>query len=464
MKRIASLFLFFSFVSVMYAQHSDYDLSSYKTGDYKRKSLDADLGSSGVFQNDMQNGKDQTFNAKLSFTYNQTKNTRKLYEKMYLRLNGNVDYANKDNEVAFIQDLGAYDKKKRKENGVDYRLSFNRVGYHYIKENNLFLEFSPLAAFGQFRNTRRESTVNYVTSPNKNKTRTISANVLINLGIGKGRLENVEDARQAVYILDELQKKGILTRELTNDEINEMATVMTRIKNKRQFDSRIRLIEEIETIDSLLVANGYIDKSHNTAYYTSLYDNWMYGNTPERLSGSRISVGITPEYSFNRMKYDSWQDVGSTIDYKDISTLFKGALYIDYRYEKPVKLKFQNSLSVSLRSALGKYRFEHYFDQHSLDLYYAWGYYPNTRTYVSLGIGESFNYLKEDFKHSKDNKSLNSYTYLSSNAYYYLSPQLRLSGTLDLSYRFRRDISRDLNLNDKHPRTSFSLGLTYSFF
>lgn len=458
MKKVI-LFLCVVAVSAMvYSQDGDYDLSSYKTGDYKRKSLDLNFGSDGDFVNTTDYGKAQTFQGNLSLNYNQTKNNRKLYETMSIGISGGINYDRKDGDI-WSSSNGSFYGNRYKENNSNYAIYFDRVGYHYINEKNTFIEFSPNAFL--YKNNSNEKTYeSYYESYNKIKNNNLQTSVSFKLGIGKGRLENVEDARQAIYILEELKEKGILLRSLTAEEINKMAAVMTRIKNKRQLDSRIRLIEEIETIDSLLVANGYIDKSNSVAYFTTLYDKWMYGNTPQRLAGSRFTVGLAPYYTFNRYNRENSQG-NSTYDDKTINTLREGRVYIDYAYEKPVSLKFQNSIHASATSAWGRYRMRDSNHMQSEFLAsYKWGYYPNTRTYAGVSFAQRL--IWERYK--SENNYLTSVTSLSANAYYYLSPQFRMFGDCDISYAFYRDMNMNKNNNDKHPRTAFSLGLTYSFF
>ncbi len=465
MKKIIALLFLIIVANCTFAQQNDYDLSNYKTGDYKRKSLDFNIGSSGFFKNDMSDGKQQNFTGSLSATYNQTKNTRKLIEIMSVGVGGSLNFAKDDDKQSTST---AIYNNKNQTNSNDYYLNFNRQGFHYINENNLFIEFSPSGSLSRSNSINKVRTDRFDfyggvrdIYTDRSENNSLNANAQINIGIGKGRIEYVEDARQALYILDELKQKGILLKDLTTEEINVMAATITRIKNKRQFDSRIRLIEEIETIDSLLVANGYINKSNSTAYFTSLYDNWMYANTPERMSGSRFSVGLRPQYSFYRNTYEAkYEYYDYEYNGKDISTLYMGSLYIDYSYEKPVKLKFQNSLYLSLLNSWGKARNTHSMVQSVLNASYGWGYYPNTRTYAGIGVSQHLNWIR----YEKDDSQLFSTTALTANAYYYLSPQLRLFGACNIAYSLIRDLNDNENINDKHPRTSFSLGMTYSFF
>jgi hypothetical protein len=113
--------------------------------------------------------------------------------------------------------------------------------------------------------------------------------------IGKGRIEQVQDARLAIYILDELQKKGRIARIPGEKDILAFASLISGIKNERFFDSRICKIAEIEKVDSFLQANALITVS-DAAYFTTVNYNWDFSSGPVRKSGKRISAGIVPEF------------------------------------------------------------------------------------------------------------------------------------------------------------------------
>ncbi|MBV5342795.1 hypothetical protein JZU68_03975, partial [bacterium] len=71
--------------------------------------------------------------------------------------------------------------------------------------------------------------------------------IFVEIGSGSGRIENVSDAQHALFLINDLSKKSILNRDLSNNEINELSKTMTKIKNKRFLDSRLKLIDEINT-------------------------------------------------------------------------------------------------------------------------------------------------------------------------------------------------------------------------
>lgn len=98
----------------------------------------------------------------------------------------------------------------------------------------------------------------------------------------------------------------------------------------------------------------------------------------------------------------------------------------------------------------------------SIQASYALSYYMNTRTYVQGKVSQSLTWDRYSGNPKQD--ILFSYTYVGVNAYYYLSPQLRLFGSVGLDYQFQRYTQHNDNLHDKYPHTTFNFGLTYALF
>ncbi|HSA04226.1 MAG TPA: hypothetical protein P5145_01425, partial [Tenuifilaceae bacterium] len=110
---------------------------------------------------------------------------------------------------------------------------------------------------------------------------------------GKGRIENVTDARLAIYILDDLLKQGRLSRTPNEDEVFAFADFITKTLNTRVIDSRIKRIKESVAIDSFLVSN---ELSTNTdgLYFGLINDNWNYARTQYWYTGSEWYFGLSP--------------------------------------------------------------------------------------------------------------------------------------------------------------------------
>jgi hypothetical protein len=284
------------------------------------------------------------------------------------------------------------------------------------------------------------------TFDNKLFTLNISGAILI----GKGRIEQVQDARMAVYLLEDLQKLNRQNHIASNKDVLALASEITRLKYKRFFDDRLRKIAEITAIDSFLQKNG-IAGTIDATYFTSLTDNWNYSNNPVRNSGSRIFTGIEAEYVYS---YDSQNSDNEVPDDDPMSNTIKrqnaGAFIVaGVDYEKPASLKWQNS--ADLKIGIGFHQTKNHFDlveqitdpspQYTEALpslkitgNYGFGYYPTSRTWVTFNWWLLSGWDKEMQGSSKQDKedfqnSIYTNTGPQFHAYYYLSEKLRLSLT-----------------------------------
>jgi hypothetical protein len=413
-------------INILAQNYDSYNLESYKTPDIKRTSLDFQFNSHGELA------------------------TNESYKVAY-QLNGmvNTEFKNYVNNRRFIGEQevdvefqGNSSSAGTTESNKSRSFSLNTLysnSSKFYNSDNSFFKIGGNASF-MFSNYKHSDAGAY---------KTLQFNIAPQLGIGWGRIEPVQDARQAVYILDELSKKGVVTTHLSDDEVNRFAQVISAVKNKRFLDSRLRLIDEVSKVDSFLVYNGYVQES-GAKYFTTLYDYWMYGCSFSRKAGSEISAEINPWYSYkNQYTYNRWNDI------KGISAR------TSYQYEKPVNLYWQHSAYASVGLSYRHDRLYNEFDgtcdirMASVAGGYSIGYYPNSRTNLNLGLEESVLLVDEDKIHYR------SITKLVLSAYYYISPQFRLSGNANLTY-YKNDLSGAERINDWIG--NYSLTLTYSLF
>ena len=111
--------------------------------------------------------------------------------------------------------------------------------------------------------------------------------------IGWGRIEDVTDARQTIYIIDALRENGVLNRDLSVQEMFEFSQLISSVKNKRFLDSRLHLIDELTTVDNYLKNKGVIADG-GAAYFANLNDMWQYGALFERKSGYEVTFNANP--------------------------------------------------------------------------------------------------------------------------------------------------------------------------
>lgn len=255
------------------------------------------------------------------------------------------------------------------------------------------------------------------------------------LKFGHGRIEQVQDARQALYIIDELTKAGRMKADLSDDQIIEFAALISKLKNKRYFDARLRRIADLESVDSFLVAKRYVNEQ-DIRYFTTLNDMWAYGDRPVRNSGTRISVAGQPGYYLNTFKSSG---SGSLLldDYIINAYVLDGGF--ELKHESPMSLYWQNTIEVVAYAGVvngnvknpdtdSKSRIK--FPSFRAGYYQTFGYYPNTRTDFNLGYSvEYVNYFgktdQTDNIIGLDAEGLKGAINLSMN--YYISPQLRLN-------------------------------------
>lgn len=436
----------------VYGQYNNYDLNSYINPDFKRKSLDINFNSSGDFEknNQLNNNK---LNGNMAFTYNNIISSRKLQENMSLGVSGLI--SNNKSQKEFFDKL---------RNNIA-QLDFNQKAHYYFTAKH-FYEISPRAQV-KYQYDKATSNSSKVINARTNSFRT---EVEVDLGYGFGRIENVTDARQAIYILEDLQAKGVLKKTLTTNEINELAHQMSIIKNKRQFDAREKAIDELTFVNNYLISENYIDSVNTADYFFSLNDLWGNGDNVMREAGHRFKFGLAPTYIYQgvsnkNIELDDAQNQ-SHINKKNIDTKWGGTLYIDYAKEKPINLRFQRSFNIGVRNGLYRWRTRksNEFLMHAYTRL-AYGYFLDTRTYIEGAFNQHFywNHTPESRVVRKLN-TLSSDSSLDIKGYYFLSGQLKMFASCSLLCSYYREIEPNATNYHKYRHTKFEFGIQYSIF
>jgi hypothetical protein len=162
----------------------------------------------------------------------------------------------------------------------------------FYKNNQWFFEAGNEFSFYAADNRRNEVTTNQ-------KHNRSNLQNTVTLGFGKGRVENVQDAQMALYILNDLQQQGLLDAPAQPAAVNELAQLITAINNRRVFDDRRRKIFELTQIDSFLRSSSLI-KDTDIRHFTTINDNWALAFNPGRSSGSHWFVRLQPGAGFEK--------------------------------------------------------------------------------------------------------------------------------------------------------------------
>jgi hypothetical protein len=269
---------------------------------------------------------------------------------------------------------------------------------------------------------------------------------IIPIKFGKGRIEQVTDARHAIFILEKLKEKGKLTKELNQNEIREFAEMISKINYTRYFDFRLQRIFELEAVDSFLQSKNYISETDIT-YFTNLNDMWIYGKGPLRYSGKRISFAFYPGYNFLAFTADNANQYAHTLN---------ASMGYEYTLEKPINLYWQNSLEVYTYTGIiaGKterkvsdYQKTYVVPTLSVGATDKVGFYPNTRTSIEF-TGRIHSTLAIGEANAEANKlALNGYgvnVESGFNFYYFISPRLDISIGLNIQF----DVVKEYDVSD----------------
>lgn len=476
------------------AQDSAFKLSDYKNPNYFYQTLDLNFGLNSWLSLNQSGAIDKS----VTNTFSLSSNAGAIYS-LYINSPGTQT----ELQTSLYGDLGSsvhnskYEPLSSESNSNTFshveNLNIEGLKRFYNAKQNYF-EVNGLVFGNDFSSSTEETdkfsdTIHsQYTFDNKLFNLNISGAILI----GKGRIEQVQDARMALYLLDDLQKLNRQSQIASNEEVLALASEITRLKYKRFFDDRLRKIAEITAIDSFLQKNG-IAGTTDATYFTSLTDNWNYSNNPVRNSGKRFFTGIEAEYMYAHQSYSYDNLVPDEIPTNDIIKHQNAGAFIvaGIACEKPTSLKWQNSATLKIGVGLRQNTVHSDLDdvsENPLPQYieaipalkltgnYGFGYYPTSRTWVTFDWWILSGWDKEMKGTSKQDKkdyqnSFYTYTGPQFHAYYYLSEKLRLSLTFTGEFRLDNDkFTYEVIEGNPDKNTStlwnnqLNAALTYSLF
>ncbi|MEM6806530.1 MAG: hypothetical protein AAF696_34340 [Bacteroidota bacterium] len=354
-------------------------------------------------------------------------------------------------ELSPYRNTNSSDLSKAKVNRLNGRLAINSTKLKYAKKNT-FIGY-------QLNLQYRNNSINQylldlsLNTPQISDDRDSDHQLTLDLPltVGKGRIEQVEDARHGLFILQALEKRQYLAREIREEDILDFAAHISELKNRRYFDFRLQKIWELEQLHDFLRKRGIIE-AENIGYFAMVQDIWSFGNQAIRRVGSRIRLGVNPHLQLGRDRnlqkdflFNGGRDTVERDRIRD-SYNFRPGFYMDFFHEKSLSESWQErfqiltEVGISRRSITRKSIFngnESRENSQAWDdtpfirayAYYTLAFYPNTRSYFEGSFGSSY-------YHSKSERGFNTLLNYSSlatslrlNAYYYLSPQTRLTFT-----------------------------------
>jgi hypothetical protein len=442
-----------------HSQVTNYDIGTYRLPDVRWRMLETSFGISGSSNNNKnaynsytQEYRNHYNNGGLNLYFYQFRNTNVLQQEVSSSFSTGYSIYNEYSN-------GSMSYSSRNYSPVD--LSGSLVNRRYFREE-LFLETNL-----EFRNVNRSY---FYQRPaqwdyeGKNIENNFS--VSIPLKVGFGRIEQVQDARQAIYIFDELALVERTGTSKTDEEVIELAQHISRLRNKRYFDSRNGWMEQMESLDSLLQANNHIT-SQDVRYFTTLADMWGFAGSPVRRSGNRVSLAIYPGYIWEKNKNANASDNQKNTSTTNRLDIFLGPEFV---HEKPLNLYWQNSFHANAYFTYYKFKnAEVGVPGFLAEVTHGIGFYPNTRTAMTFFNG--FDYVSESYESSHNTMDFNKFGFRSHlNINYYFSPQLRIQASASFStsgenshLKYLSDV-HSIETSSGRKFFSYNMSLVYKIF
>jgi hypothetical protein len=430
MKSILLSTLFFISITT-FAQDSSFQLKDYqyRTPGFKALSIAANFsGSINSSKNvDLAQTKDQNFSLLPSqFNYSRFISTDKRVHTSYFTLSPSAQYYSTNN-----------DSQNAKSSALQYAFAWDRSDRFY-KNSKWFFEIGNYLSNSWEKLWHHNATLN-------DRLNYLQIEDKVSLGFGKGRVEMVQDAQMALYILNDLQQEGLLQVSVQPEVAGNFAKLITAMNNQRVFDSRRKRIYELTQIDSFLRNSGLLNET-DIRHFTIINDNWALAYNPGRKSGSDWFIRVQPSAGFQKNTSNSSQQL-NTSSSSQITKSFELTPMIGYEKFVPVNLKWQRNMIVSFsyhtvwNDADAKSNFNgtetklntsSHETESGFYASYGMGYFPNNRTAVNASLQLEASHIKFD------NLSFKSATAIipsiSFSADYFISYKTRFSANWYLYY------------------------------
>jgi hypothetical protein len=244
--------------------------------------------------------------------------------------------------------------------------------------------------------------------PSKNNINQYS--VAITLGAGTGRLENITDMQNALWLYKELMNSDRIGAILTADDLLELGRSITKGNNTRVLDSRKRTQFLLRTVDNYLQQKKIISKT-DMAYFSGLNDILFFAFNSPRLSGTEKFIRLTP--GITGWKNNQYQANGIDKLKHDFNTQ---SLLLSAGFKKyiPTSLKHQDNFGAALQLAYSNADLNERFFSNGIvtnevkgttqikqaggNAFYNHAIYPNTRTVVDCNLQTELGYQDVDNK------------------------------------------------------------------
>ena len=450
MKHFISLAALLISTQITFAQTEKINLSDYKLPEMKRHQLDFFFQTSGEnsssyfitndFNQDTLTHKTDLFTGEYNLGYSYYRNSPKIQSSVYARLLGDYNKTKQNRTNYYSQNSYLFEN----------RLSFNYDLKYFVTPSNWFVTAIPVYGYSYYNYKSKDSEPNF-------ETKSFYTNASVGIGGGKGRIEQVQDFRHAILLIEELEKRGVSKRNFSEPEMIELSTLISQLKNKRFFDSRKQEEAELVALDSFFVDKGIVEEK-SIQYFTGLEDIWSYGGLQLRESGKQVLFSITPGYNFDKNLEEEQNNINENFLMKyNLSYVSKNPISVKWQgdYDFGLNHEYMKRLRQRNKNLEEKSYYSSIFARGEI------GFFPNTRTYFTLNSNIALINSSDEKVLDKENYSAG--LEIITSAYYYISEKLRVG--YNISFRNSKNGIFNNNIENTYYKSfNYNVTLNYAIF
>lgn len=163
--------------------------------------------------------------------------------------------------------------------------------------------------------------------------------VYAGLGLGLGRVNNLNDIQSAQNLISKLKEKSVLQTEVSDTDVMALASYLAQVKNNRKFVNRGDISLELPALKSKLSEMGLL--SHDDDIDNIILNGFQFEPLVDRLNGTTLRLKTQGAFNYNF--YDS-----RFFNFNGDSDFYRSAsLVLDHQKYINEKLQFNASASLN---------------------------------------------------------------------------------------------------------------------
>jgi hypothetical protein len=320
MKRIKLIFLFALSSQLLTAQMETYNLNDYVQGKVRLTTKQLNPG----FNFNVSNDESTAFTS----TSNSTSGSVGYISSLFK--NDTLSYKEVRFQGSFLGSRGS----RNNERSIALNpMVFYDARYNNYFKNNFFLGLDMDNFIGYDYGKVIEADPNFDI---KNKLFISDQDVELSIGLGRAQL--IEDPLKAIAIFKLLrQNEMLLTEVIDHSDIDELSTLLNDLRSLRNedlsyTDTRLLRNARLDLLSQHMIDKGLVDKN-NYSMFSVLYDGWRFENFFSRKVNSEFRIGVAYRHLYD-WRFNTQQEFSQVF-------LNRGpTLFTSYEYNKALNINW----------------------------------------------------------------------------------------------------------------------------